>query len=436
MTKVALINHGCPKNLIDSELMLGMLAKEGLEITLDENEANIVIVNTCAFINDAQEESIHSILELVKNNRKVIITGCLPQRYKMELHKEIPEAVAILGPSDIKKIVEVVKKIADNNKNFICEITQKPEYIYPEMVERQQITVGASSYLKIADGCNYHCGYCIIPQLRGEYRSRKIENIVEEARSLAQKGVNEIILVAQDTTSYGVDLYKKPSLARLLKELEKVEEIKWLRVMYTYPALFTDELIQTFKSSKKLVKYIDMPVQHSHPEILQSMRRPVMDYEALIKKMRAEIPDLAIRTTIIVGYPGEEEEHFEHLKNFIRNIRFDKLGVFEYSREKNTIAYDLEKQVPAKIKKQRKNEIMKIQQKISLKINKSFIGKEIECIVEATTDDGNIIARSYRDAPEIDGLVYVTSANDVLPADIIKIKITDADAYDMWGSVV
>lgn len=438
MKKIALINHGCAKNLVDSELMLGMLAQAGFKITLDETDCDIVIVNTCSFIHDAEAESVQSILQMVNEGKKVVITGCLPQRHKMEIHEAIPEAVAMVGPSDISKIVEVVKKVASpkGKEDFVYEIAEKPEYIYPEMIERQQITVGASSYIKIADGCNYQCGYCIIPQLRGEYRSRSIENIVEEARKLAQKGVTEIVLVAQDTTSYGIDIYGKPSLARLLSELEKVDEIQWIRVMYAYPSMFNDELIEVFKNSKKIVKYIDIPLQHSHPDILKAMKRPAVSYEELIKKIRKNIEGVAIRTTFIVGYPGETEEHFKHLKDFISRVRFDRLGVFEYSREKHTYSYDLDEQVPAKIKKARKNEIMKLQQKISAEINESFVGKTIPCIIEAISDDGKILGRTYRDAPEIDGVIFIeANGENVIPGDIVDVEVTCADDYDLYGVI-
>lgn len=434
MKKVALINHGCAKNLVDSELMLGMLSAAGFEITLDENESDIVIVNTCSFIHDAEVESIDSILEMVNDGKKVVITGCLPQRHKMEIHKAIPEAVAVVGTTEIAKIVDVIKKVAANSKEFVYEIAEKPEYIYPEMIERQQITVGASSYIKIADGCNYQCGYCIIPQLRGLYRSRPIKNIVDEAKKLAQKGVSEVVLVAQDTTSYGIDLYGKPSLARLLKELEKVDELQWIRVMYAYPSMFDDELIEVFKNSKKIVKYIDIPLQHSHPDILKAMRRPGVNYESLIKKIRDNIEGVAIRTTFIVGYPGEKDEQFNDLKEFIRRVKFDRLGVFEYSREKNTYSYDLDEQVPESIKQERKNVIMEIQQKISKELNSKFIGEKISCIVEAITDDGVIVGRTYRDAPEIDGEIYIRADKEVvLPGDIVDVVVIDADEYDMQG---
>lgn len=434
MKKVALINHGCAKNLVDSELMLGMLSAAGFEITLDENESDIVIVNTCSFIHDAEVESIDSILEMVNDGKKVVITGCLPQRHKMEIHKAIPEAVAVVGTTEIAKIVDVIKKVAANSKEFVYEIAEKPEYIYPEMIERQQITVGASSYIKIADGCNYQCGYCIIPQLRGLYRSRPIKNIVDEAKKLAQKGVSEVVLVAQDTTSYGIDLYGKASLARLLKELEKVDELQWIRVMYAYPSMFDDELIEVFKNSKKIVKYIDIPLQHSHPDILKAMRRPGVNYESLIKKIRDNIEGVAIRTTFIVGYPGEKDEQFNDLKEFIRRVKFDRLGVFEYSREKNTYSYDLDEQVPESIKQERKNIIMEIQQKISKELNLKFIGEKISCIVEAITDDGVIVGRTYRDAPEIDGEIYIRADKEVvLPGDIVDVVVIDADEYDMQG---
>lgn len=435
MTKVALINHGCSKNLVDSELMLGMLAEEGIEITLDETQADIVIINTCSFIHDAEKESVQSILQMVNAGKKVIITGCLPQKHKEELKEAIPEAIAMLGTTDIKKIVEVVKKIDNKENDFIYEIAEKPQYIYPENVERQQITIGSSSYIKIADGCNYRCGYCIIPQLRGEYNSRDIEHIVQEAKHLGEKGVSEIVLIAQDTTSYGIDIYGKPSLARLLRELNKVEEIDWIRVMYTYPSMIDDDLIDAFAQCNKVVKYIDMPLQHSHPEILRAMRRPVMDYESLISKIRVKIPDVALRTTFIVGYPGETDECFEDLYEFVEKMRFDRMGVFEFSKERNTVAYSLPHQVYAKVKKQRKNKLMQLQQRISKEINETFIGKELPCLIEAVTQEQTVIARSYRDAPEIDGLVYIESDRELIPGDIENIKITCADEYDLYGTV-
>ena len=434
--KIALVNHGCAKNLVDSELMLGLLTQKGHEITLDENEAQIVIVNTCSFIHDAEKESVQAILELVNAGKKVIVTGCLPQKHKTELKKAIPEIRAMLGTSDFGRIVETVEAIANEKTDeYIEKISEKPEYIYPEEIERQQITMGASSYIKIADGCNYHCGYCIIPQLRGAYHSRPIENIVEEAKNLVKKGVTEIDLIAQDTTSYGIDIYGKTSLAKLLEELNKIEGLGWIRIMYAYPSQLNDELIDAIAKLDKVVKYIDLPLQHSDPKILEAMRRPVFDYEVLVKKLRDKIPQVAIRTAFIVGYPGETEEQFENLYKFVEKMRFDRMGVFEYSREKNTTSYDMQDQIPKKIKKERYKKLMSLQQKISYEINQSKIGNIIPCIVEGFTDDGVIIMRSYADAPEIDGLVYAKSDTPVVPGDIEQVFIERADEYDLFGKI-
>ena len=296
--------------------------------------------------------------------------------------------------------------------------------------------MGASSYVKIADGCNYHCGYCIIPNLRGIYHSRPIENIVEEVKSLVAKGVAEIVLIAQDTTSYGLDLYKKQMLPELLKELNKIENLSWIRIMYAYPSQMTDELIDTIAKCDKVVKYIDLPLQHSDKIILENMRRPAFDYEELINKIRERIPGVAIRTAFIVGYPGETDEQFEHLYEFVKKMRFDKMGVFEYSREKNTASYEMSDQVPAKIKHERYKKLMALQQEISYEINQSYIGKTIPCIVESFTDEGIVILRSEHDAPEIDGLVYVKSDRTVIPGDIENVKIEKADEYDLFGKFV
>ena len=435
--KIALINHGCAKNLVDSELMLGLLTAKGYEVTLDENEAQIVIINTCSFIHDAEKESVQSILQMVEKGKKVIVTGCLPQKYNEELKDAIPEICAMVGTSNIREIVGIVDKVADEaNEEYISCVSEKPEYVYPENVERQQITMGASSYVKIADGCNYHCGYCIIPNLRGIYHSRPIENIVEEVKSLVAKGVAEIVLIAQDTTSYGLDLYKKQMLPELLKELNKIENLSWIRIMYAYPSQMTDELIDTIAKCDKVVKYIDLPLQHSDKIILENMRRPAFDYEELINKIRERIPKVAIRTAFIVGYPGETDEQFEHLYEFVKKMRFDKMGVFEYSREKNTASYEMSDQVPAKIKHERYKKLMALQQEISYEINQSYIGKTIPCIVESFTDEGVVILRSEHDAPEIDGLVYVKSDRPVVPGDIEDVKIEKADEYDLFGKFV
>lgn len=436
MNKIALINHGCPKNLVDSELMLGLLAEKGYEITLDDKDADVVIVNTCSFIHDAEQESVQSILQMVDDGKKVIVTGCLPQKHKEELKEAIPEVCAMIGTSDIKEIVSVVEQVLNKqNDEYVAKISEKPEYIYPENVKRQQITVGASSYVKIADGCNYHCGYCIIPQLRGAYHSRTIEDVVAEVKDLVSKGVTEVVLIAQDTTSYGIDIYGKPSLAKLLEELNKIDGLGWIRIMYAYPTQVTDELIGAMAKLDKVVKYLDLPLQHYDKEVLKAMRRPEFDYAVLIKKLRDKIPNIAIRTAFIVGYPGETDEQFKKLYQFIKDMRFDKMGVFEYSREKNTVSYSMEHQVPKKVKHKRFQELMALQQQISFEINQTYIGKLLPCIVEGFTDEGVVIMRSQHDAPEIDGLVYAKSDRNVVPGDIENVLIDGADEYDLFGKI-
>lgn len=432
MKKIALVSHGCPKNLVDSELILGMLAQNGYGITLNEDESDIVIVNTCSFICDAERESIRSILELVDKGKKVIVTGCLAQKHPEELKKEIPELAGIIGTADFGAIVDVIKNI---DKEFVSKVSEKPDYIYPENIERQQITMGASSYLKIAEGCSYRCGYCIIPYLRGDYHSRTIENVVEEAKKLVKKGVTEIILIAQDTTSYGIDIYKKPSLPKLLEELNKIEGLGWIRFMYAYPTHLDDELLDAIANLDKIVKYVDIPLQHSHPEVLKLMNRPSFDYRPMIENIRNRIPNVSIRTAFIVGYPGETEEHFEHLCQFVRDMKFDRMGVFKYSREKGTPSYKLPNRVPAKIANQRYKKLMEIQQEISAERNKKFIGKTIPCIIECFADDGEIIARTQYDAPEIDGIVNIQTDKMVVPGDIEMVKITDASEYDLIGEI-
>lgn len=432
--KIALVNHGCAKNLIDAELMLGMINDAGYEITLDEKTADIVIINTCSFIHDAEKESVQSILESVQDGKKVIVTGCLSQKHNDELKKAIPELSGMIGTSNLSDIITIIKDLESGEK-YSAKINQKPHYTYPEKTIRQQITVGASSYLKIAEGCNWECGYCIIPKLRGKYVSRPMENIIKEAKELVQKGVNEIVLIAQDTTAYGIDIYQKPALAQLLRELNKIENLSWIRVMYAYPTLVTDELLESIVQCEKVVKYIDIPLQHSNKRILKSMKRPVQDYEKLIKHIRKKVPGITVRTSLIVGYPGETEEEFEELCTFVKNVKFDKLGVFEYSREKNTYSDTLSGHLPARIKKSRKNKIMKLQQKISLKNNEKYIDSDLKCIVEGYTDDGLVILRSEHDAPETDGLVYASSDTDPIPGDIETVTITDADEYDLYGKI-
>lgn len=432
---IGLINFGCPKNLVDSENMLGILSKNGYKINLDEEKADIILINTCAFIKDAEKESVKTIIELAEAGKKIVIAGCLAQKYKKELVDLIPEALAFVGTGDIEKIAEVVDKISGKTKESLCEISENPYYSLNNDMERFQITVGSSSYIKIAEGCDYSCAYCVIPALRGKYRSRTIESIVKEAKSMGQKGVSEIILIAQDTTNYGKDLYGKPSLPELLKKLNEVEEISWIRVMYAYPSLVDDEFIQAIATLDKVVKSVDIPLQHSHPEILKLMNRPAFDNGKIIEKLRKNIPDVSIRTVFITGYPGETDEHFEHLYNFIEKHKFDKLGVFEYSKEKETDSYKLKGHVPAKIKKLRKKRLMELQQKVSKEINVSLIGKEILSLIEVLTSDGKIIGRTYRDAPEIDGLVFIKTDKTVSPGDVVQVKITGASEYDLYGVV-
>ena len=433
MKKIALISHGCAKNLVDSELILGILSKSGYQITLNENETDLVIINTCSFISDSERESIQSILQMVDAGKKVIVTGCLSQKHALELKEAIPEICAVVGTTDFTKIVEVIHQVEKGE--FVNEVNEKPNYIYPEDVERQQITMGASSYLKIADGCNYRCGYCVIPYLRGNYNSRKIEDIINEAKNLVKKGVTEIILVAQDTTGYGVDIYKKPMLAELIKELNKIEGLGWIRVMYAYPTQMSDELLDTINNSEKAVKYVDIPLQHSHPEMLKLMSRPSFDYRPMIENIRKRIKDVSIRTAFVVGYPGETEEHFEHLCNFVRDMKFDRMGVFTYSREKGTPSYSMKNQVPKRVAKARLRKLMEIQQEISKERNQKFVGKLVPCIIECFSDEGEVIARTQYDAPEIDGVVNIKTDKHVVPGDIELVRITGASEYDLVGAI-
>ena len=433
MKKIALVSHGCAKNLVDSELMLGLLAQNGYEITLDDSIADVVIVNTCAFINDAERESIQSILELINEGKKVIVAGCLAQKHKDELKKEIPEIVAMIGPTDIEKLIDILKEL---NIEYLDKVSDNPNYEYLENVERQQITVGASSYIKVADGCNFRCGYCIIPYLRGDFHSRKMEKIIQEAKTLVARGVTEIVLIAQDTTSYGIDIYKKNALKDLLIELNKIENLSWIRIMYAYPTNMPDDLLEAISKLDKVVKYIDIPLQHSHPEMLKAMNRPAFDYRKLVNNFRDKIPNLGIRTAFIVGYPGETDEHFEHLYNFIKDMKFNKMGVFKYSREKGTPSYKLKPLVPKRVMNERYKKLMLLQQQISKEINESFIGKTLDCIIESYTDDGMVIARSQYDAPEVDGVVYIKTDKPVVPGDIEQVMIVDCYEYDLIGEII
>ena len=432
MKKIALISHGCAKNLVDSELILGILTQNGYQITLNENETDTVIVNTCSFICDAEKESVRSILEMIEAGKKVIVTGCLAQKHAQELKEAIPEIKAVVGTTDFVKIAKVLKNI---DKDFVNEVSKDPNFIYPENVERQQITMGASSYIKIADGCNYRCGYCVIPYLRGNYNSRKMEDIISEAKNMVKKGVTEIILVAQDTTGYGIDIYKKPMLPELLKELNKIEGLGWIRVMYAYPTQMKDDLLKTINDCEKVVKYVDIPLQHSHPEMLKMMARPSFDYRPMIENIRKQIKDVSIRTAFVVGYPGETEEHFEHLCQFVRDMKFDRMGVFTYSREKGTPSYSMKPQVPKRVAKARWKKLMEIQQEISRERNQKFVGKLLPCIIECYSDEGEVIARTQYDAPEIDGIVNIQTDKHLVPGDIEFVRIIGATEYDLIGEI-
>jgi len=428
LKKIGLISLGCPKNLVDSEHLLGILHQSGYEVTLDEQQADIVIVNTCSFIKDAEKESVRTILNLTEAGKKVIVAGCLPQKYGQELKQAMPEVLGFIGTGDLQKI----KDIIEGKTGY--EVPDKPQHRHIENAKRFHISVGASAYIKIAEGCDYFCSFCVIPSLRGPYTSRPVESIVEEARQLAKDGVNEIILIAQDTASYGKDLYGKPSLSRLLEELNGIEELSWIRTMYFYPSNVTDKLLHTIARLEKVVKYVDIPFQHSHPEILKAMRRPAVNNGELIEKIRAIIPGVAIRTIFITGFPGETQGHFEHLCDFVERYRFDKLGVFGYSKEDSTPSGGMKDQVIARVKTERKNRIMTLQQDISREINKSLIGKIIPSIVE-TVADKQVIGRTYRDAPEVDGLVYIETDELLAPGEIVEVKIIRASEYDLRGTI-
>jgi len=432
--KIGLISLGCPKNLVDSEKMLGILHREGFEITLDEENADIIIINTCSFIKEAEKESVRTILGLAETGKKVVITGCLAQKYKKELQEAIPESFAFVGTGDFYKIGQIVKNIAATGEH-VFEVSDNPEYNHIDNIERFHITTGAAAYLKIAEGCDYSCAFCVIPSLRGRYKSRSMESIVKEARDLGREGLSEVVLIAQDTTNYGKDLYGKPSLGKLLEKLNDIDEISWIRAMYFYPSTFDEKLLNTMAGLEKVVKYVDIPLQHSHPEILKLMQRPVVDNGKLVEKIREKLPGAAIRTVFITGYPGETEEHFEHLYNFVEKYKFDKLGIFEYSREKNTPSYKLKSQVPARIKKARKKQLMKLQQGISRQINESLIGKKITSIVETVDSRNRITGRTYRDAPEVDGFVYIETEEILIPGDIVDARITAATEYDVYATV-
>lgn len=440
--KLGLISLGCSKNTVDSENMLGILVKEKqLELVEDLEEADVVIVNTCAFINDAKEESIQTILEMADykkdgNLKKLVVCGCLSERYKDELIKEIPEIDAVVGTGDVDKIGEVVDSIQNGNKEIkVGSLDFLPTSKTPRMLTNYP----HSAYLKISEGCDKKCTYCIIPSLRGELRSRTIEDIVEEAKILASDGVIELNLLAQEITEYGKDIYGKRMLPELLKELVKVEGIEWIRLYYMYPNSISDELIEVIKDEPKICNYFDVPIQHISDTILQNMGRAKSgDYiRSILGRIRGRIPDATIRTTVIVGFPGETEENFEELKEFIKEFEFDYVGVFKYSREEDTVAYDLPNQIPEEIKEKRWSELLNIQGEIVERKNERFIGETVEVIIDGVSTESEYMleGRMRSQALEIDGKV-LTSDGTANVGDIVKVKLEQNFQYDFIGPII
>ncbi len=434
---------GCSKNQIDAEVMMGLLQKNNYTITNEIELAEIAVVNTCGFIDSAKEESIQHILATAryKENqlKKLIVTGCLAERYKNDLMDEMPEIDALLGTGRYEEIVELIEETTQEVKTVR---TGNINQAYNESVGRYRTTPDYMAYVKIADGCDNHCTYCIIPQLRGSYRSREIEAILREVRELTASGVKEVVLIAQDTTAYGIDLYQEFKLPTLLKEMEEIEELRWIRLLYCYPERITDELIGVMKTSKKICRYLDIPIQHSEDSILKKMNRSARNDTILqlVEKLRREIPNIVLRTTLIVGFPGETEEDFQGLKNFVQEMQFDKLGVFEYSQEEGTPAAEMENQIEASVKKSRKESVMQLQQRISAEIQQKHIGSIKHVLVEERLSESEnfheYAGRTEQDAPEIDGAVYFTSKNLIAPGEILPVKITGALEYDLMGEAI
>lgn len=443
--KIGVVSLGCPKNLVDSETMLGLIHEENYEITNDPSEAEIIIVNTCGFIESAKEESINTILQMAEYKESgsckyIIVTGCLSQRYAEELFNELPEADAIAGVEVYDEIGSIIKRVM-NGERFIMLERSKPDVIYTSketFLPRILTTPSYTAYLKIAEGCDNCCSYCAIPKIRGPYRSKPMEQVLKEAKALAANGVKELIVVAQDTTRYGEDLPGgKLLLADLLKELNKIESLKWIRVMYCYPNNFTDELIETFASLDKVCKYVDLPLQHASNRLLASMNRydTREEVETLLAKLRKRIPGIVIRTTFIVGFPGETDADFEELKEFVEQQRFENAGVFAYSQEEGTVAGAMPNQIPDEIKQERYHELMALQAQISEEIHKDTEGQTLEVLVEGIEEDGSGLhyGRSYREAPDIDGLVFIENPGDIKPGCFVKVNILQGFTYESVG---
>ncbi|MEM7592117.1 MAG: 30S ribosomal protein S12 methylthiotransferase RimO [Cyanobacteria bacterium P01_A01_bin.83] len=430
---IAISHLGCEKNRIDSEHMLGLLAQAGYQIDSNEELADYVIVNTCSFIEAAREESVRTLVELAEADQKIVITGCMAQHFQSELLEELPEAVAVVGSSDYHKIVDVIERTETGER--VTEITQEPVFIADETVPRYRTTTEGVAYLRVAEGCDYRCAFCIIPYLRGNQRSRSIESIVAEATSLATQGVQEIILISQITTNYGVDLYGKPMLAELLTELGKVD-VPWIRIHYAYPTGLTPKVLSAIKNTPNVLPYLDLPLQHSHPDILRAMNRPWQGRvnDGIIERIKQELPQAVLRTTFIVGFPGETAEHFQHLIDFVERHQFDHVGVFTFSPETETPAYSMDNQVPPEIAEQRRDRLMEIQQPIAAYKNQSCVGQRVEVLIEQEhPSTGQLVGRSSRFAPEVDGLVYVQGSASL--GSIVTVNITAADVYDLYGEI-
>ncbi len=447
--KVGFVSLGCSKNLIDTEIAIGYFKKNKFKIVNNPNEAEIIVINTCGFIESAKEEAINTILEMAEYKKKkcmyLIVIGCLVQRYKNELEKSLPEVDLFIKIEEYDKLWQKIKELIDKGKtsnkintNKKEKITQMPMFKEEEYLQRTISTGENYAYLKIGEGCSNMCTYCAIPYIRGTFVSRPMEDILKEAKMLGEKGIKELIVIAQDTTKYGIDIYGKSKLAELLEKISKIENIKWIQVLYIYPEGITDELIETVKNNKKISKYFDIPIQHISNEILKRMNRKTTKekIEKIIRKIRKEIPEAVIRTSLIVGFPGESKENFEELYKFVNKIEFERLGVFEYSREDGTPAAKMENQIHYMTKKSRRNKIMIAQQKISYKKLKEKIGKEIDVLIEnISLDKRYFVGRSNVDIPEEDGVIYVEKEKGVNLNQIVKCKITDVKEYDLIAKI-
>jgi ribosomal protein S12 methylthiotransferase len=431
---VAISHLGCEKNRIDTEHMLGLLVNAGYNVDSNEELADYVIVNTCSFIEAARQESVKTLVELAEANKKIVITGCMAQHFQEQLLEELPEAVAVVGTGDYHKIVDVIERVEQGER--VKEITAEPNYIADETTPRYRTTTEGVAYLRVAEGCDYRCAFCIIPHLRGNQRSRTIESIVAEAQQLADQGVKEIILISQITTNYGIDIYGKPKLAELLRALGKVD-IPWVRMHYAYPTGLTPDVMAAIQETPNCLPYLDLPLQHSHPEILRAMNRPWQGQinDEIMERIKISLPSAVLRTTFIVGFPGETQEHFQHLLEFTQRHKFDHVGVFTFSPEEGTPAYNLPHQIPAEIMAARRDQLMALQQPISLQKNQQEVGKIVDVLIEQENPEtGELIGRSGRFSPEVDGQVYVKG--EARLGTIVKVAIQSADAYDLYGQVV